>query len=170
MSHDLLYATQRTWRSVILGAALLALPACGGGGGSPTGPSTATVTGTYSLEEVDNDELPGVVHRGPYLDPQTGTFYNNYVLEITGGYMELREDETFYVALDISLTIDGQNGEGTFEMEGVWDLVKDELRLRIQAPFVATLPLEREGNQLHTDVDLMGLGEEVHLDFQLWKR
>lgn len=162
---------RRNVRSTLLVAALLGLPACSGGG--PTEPNKGgKVTGTYSLEEADDEALPVTIHRGAYLDPETGIFYNNYVFGIEGGYMEVREDETFYAAFDVRLTADGQSGQGTFEMEGVWDEVPDGLILRVQWPVFTTLRFGRrdDGVGWHTDLDFLGLGDETHLDFDLFKR
>jgi hypothetical protein len=152
-----------------VGAAFLSLSACGADG--PTSPNSGgKVTGTYTLEYADEEELPVAVHRGPYLDPATGIFFNNFVLEVTNGYIELREDETFYVALQIRVTADGNAQTGTFDFEGVWDEVKDEIILRVQWPFVTTEVLERQGNWLKMEVDMLGLGEETELEFDLFKR
>lgn len=151
------------------GASFLSLSACGSDG--PTSaPTGGKVTGTYTLELADDEELPVAVHRGPWLDPATGVFYNNFVLEVLGGYIELREDETFYVAVLLRFTVDGQVEQGKFDFEGEWDEIKDEIILRVQFPVVATKVLERKGNWLTLGVDFMGFGEETELEFDLFKR
>jgi hypothetical protein len=168
MLHIMSLQMRRTARSALVAAAFLGLSACGSD--APTGPSNkGLVTGTYTLEEVDDEALPVAVHRGAYWDPDTGEFWNNYLVEVQGGYIEVREDETFYIALQLRVNADGQTAQGTLEMEGEWDEVKDEVILRIHAPFEAITSLGREGNKLHTDLD-MGFGEEFHFDFMLWKR
>lgn len=161
----------RLFRSAVVaavGAMFLGLSACGSD--APTSPTNGKVTGTYTLEYADDEELPVAVHRGSYLDPATGIFYNQFIFEVTNGYIELREDETFYVALQIRITADGVSNVGTFDFEGVWDEVKDEIILRVQWPFVTTEVLERDGNWLSLDVDFMGFGETTELEFDLWKR
>jgi len=161
---------RRTRRSFIMAAAFLGISACSGGGGEPTGPGKGgLVTGTYTLEEVDDEELPVAVHRGAYWDPQTGDFWNSYVVEVLGGYIELREDETFYIAFNIRITADGLTDQGVVEMEGEWDEIRDEVVLRVHLPFEGITTLGREGNKLHTDIDL-GFGEEFHFDWMLFKR
>jgi hypothetical protein len=158
------------WARVALLVAAPFLPACSSGGG-PTSPSSGgKVTGTYTLEYADDEELPVAVHRGAYLDPVTGVFFNNFILEVTDGYIEIRENETFYAALQIRINADGQTAQTVFEFEGEWDEVRDEIVLRIQAPFVATTSMERDGNWLTTEIDFLGLGEMTELDFDLWKR
>jgi hypothetical protein len=149
----------------VFAAAFLVLAACGSDG--PTSPnSSGKVTGTWVLRSIDDEEPPVAIHRGPYLDPNTGIFFNNYVFRITAGYIEIRENETFYMALQARIEADGQTAEGNVELEGEWDLVDDQLVLRVQFPIVGTQVLEREGGFLHTDIDFLGLGETAHLDFK----
>lgn len=160
---------RRTMGTALAAAAFLGIPACGADG--PTSPNNGKVTGTYVLEEVGEDALPAAIHRGAFLDPQTGIFYNSFVFELVEGYIEIREDETFYISFDWRLTADGQVLTGTNEGEGVWDELPEGIRLRFQWPFAGTAQLERrdDGVGVHTDMDL-GFGELVHLDYNLFKR
>ena len=149
----------------VVAAAFLGLVACGSDG--PTSPKTGgKVVGTWVLESVDDADPPVAVHRGPWLDPNSGIFFNNYVVRVTGGYIEIRENETFYMALQIRIDADGQTVDGNLELEGEWDLVDDEVVLRIQLPFAGTQLLEHREGQLHTDIDFLGFGETAHLDFR----
>jgi hypothetical protein len=152
-------------RSAILAAAFLGIAGCGSDG--PTSPnSTGKVVGTWVLESVDDEEPPVAVHRGAYLDPATGIFFNNFIFRITGGYIEIRENESFYLAIQYRVEADGQTGEGNIELEGEWDLVDDEVVLRVQFPGIGTQILEREGGMLHTDLDFLNTGEDAHLHFR----
>lgn len=156
-------------RPAMLGAfavLFLGVSGCGSDGGGTTGPSGGKVTGTYVLEYVDDDEPPVAVHRGPWLDPATGVFYNNFVLQVTAGYLELRENESFYLALQIRIDGDGRVVETMMELEGEWDEVKDQIVLRVQFPLIGTQILERDGSWLTTDMDFLGLGEMTELDFK----
>ena len=151
-------------RVAMFATALLGASACGSDG--PTSPnSNGKVVGTWVLETVDDEELPVAVHRGAYLDPATGFFFNNYVVRVMSGYMEIRENETFFLTLQLKIDADGQVAEGPFEFEGEWDLVEDEVVLRVQFPIFATQVLERKDGLLHTDIDFLGTGEEAHLHF-----
>lgn len=152
-------------RLTFLAAALLGFSACGSDG--PTSPNNGSkVTGTWVLESIDDEEPPVAIHRGAFLDPNTGAFFNNYVFRLTAGYIEIRENETFYLAINVRIEADGQTAEGKMELEGEWDLVDDEVVLRVQFPFVGTQVLERRDGQLHADIDFLGLGETAHLDFK----
>ena len=151
-------------RTAVFAVALLGISACGSDG--PTSPNSGgKVVGTWVLESVDDEEPPVAVHRGAYLDPATGIFFNNYVLRVTSGYIEIRENETFYMSVLIRIEADGQTAEGNIELEGEWDLVDDEIVLRVQFPVVGTMTMEREDGMLHTDIDFLGTGEEAHLHF-----
>ena len=161
----MIHSARRTLGTALVAAAFLGISACGGGEG-PTGPSTKNLIGTWALESVDDEELPEVIHRGAYLDPNTGIFYNNFVFSVEGGYMEIREDETFYIALDVSVLADGQTGGGVIELEGFWDQVEDQIVLRVQFPFVGRTTMYLEDGMLHTDADVGGFGEENHLHFK----
>jgi hypothetical protein len=149
----------------ILAASLLGIPACGSDG--PTSPnSNGKVVGTWVLESVDDEEPPVAVHRGAYLDPATGIFFNNFIFRVTSGYVEIRENESFYLAIQYRVEADGQTGQGNIELEGEWDLVDDEVVLRVQFPIIGTQVLVREDGLLHTDLDFLNTGEEAHLHFK----
>lgn len=159
-------STTIAWmRTAVFAAALLGISACGSD--APTSPGNGgKVTGTWVLESIDDEEPPVAVHRGAYLDPATGIFFNNYIFRVTGGYVEIRDNETFYMSLQVRIEADGQTAAGNVELEGEWDLVDDEVVLRVQIPVVGTMSLEREDGMLHTDIDFLGTGEEAHLHFK----
>ena len=149
----------------ILATALLGISACGSDGPTSTN-SNGKVVGTWVLESVDDEEPPVAVHRGAYLDPATGIFFNNFIFRVTSGYLEIRENETFYLAIQYQVEADGQSGQGNIELEGEWDLVDDEVVLRVQFPIIGTQVLVREDGLLHTDLDFLNTGEEAHLHFK----
>jgi len=154
----------RLTRLAVAATVFLGISACGADG--PTSPSSGgKVTGTWVLETVDEEDPPVAIHRGAFLDPNTGVFYNNYVFRVSGGYIEIRDNETFYMSLLVRIEADGQTAQGNVELEGEWDLVEDEVILRVQFPVVGTQVLEREDGRLHTDIDFLGLGELAHLHF-----
>lgn len=159
-----LVRSARLWRLAFVASAFAGISACGSDG--PTSPNSGgKVTGTWVLETVDDEEPPVAIHRGAFLDPATGIFFNNYVFRVRGGYLEIRENETFYLSLLVRVEADGQTADGNVELEGEWDLVQDEVVLRVQFPIVGTQVLERENGMLHTDIDFLGLGELAHLHF-----
>jgi len=149
----------------VVAAAFLGMSACGSDSPTSPGSNNGKVIGTWVLESVDDEEPPVAVHRGAYLDPATGIFFNNYIFRVTGGYIEIRENETFYMSLRVRIEADGQTAEANVELEGEWDLVDDEVVLRVQFPVFGTQVLVREDGILHTDIDFLGTGEEAHLHF-----
>ena len=156
----------RLLRSLVFATATATFAGASGcGSGSPTtAPNGGTVTGTYTLEYVEDEELPGAIHRGAWLDPATGIFYNNFVVELTNGYIELRENETFYMALQVRIQADGQEAVTMLEFDGEWDQVKDQVILRI--PGAGMQVFDRDGSWLTTNVDIVGTGDVVELDFK----
>ena len=162
---DYIKGARRSMRYAILGAALLGFSACGGA--EPTGPGNGgNVTGTYVLELIDDEEPPYAVYHDSYLDPETGIFFNQFVVEVRNGYIEIRENETFYLSLQMRVTGDGQVFNDIVEMEGEWDEFKDQIILRVHAPFEEQLTLDRDGSWLGTSIDFMGFGEEFYLEFK----
>ena len=163
---DYIHRAHRTMRYAVLGAALLGFSACGGGG-EPTGPGNGgKVVGTYVLELVDDEEIPYAVYHDSYLDPATGVFYNQFVMEVRNGYIELRENETFYMSLQMRITADGVVNQGVVEFEGEWDEFRDQIILRVHFPVEAQQTLDRDGSWLGTSIDFMGFGEEFYLEFK----
>jgi hypothetical protein len=152
-------------RAGLVASAFLSFLACGSD--APTSPnSNGKVIGTWVLEWVDDEEPPVAIHRGAYLDPATGIFVNNYIYRVASGYLEIRENETFFLTFQVNGDADGVPLQASVELEGEWDLVDDALMLRVQFPIVGTLVMEREEGLLHTDIDFLGLGETTHLDFK----
>jgi hypothetical protein len=89
----------------------LSLSACGD---SPTSPSS-NITGTYTLVSARGSSLPAVVSGSPGTD---------YVQEVTGGFVELRADQTFAWSTSYRYTMSGQvststsSGSGRYSLSG----------------------------------------------------
>ena len=74
------------WISGLVVAATLAAAACSGS--DSTGPGGVDA-GEHMLTKVGFDPPPVTIHHGPWLDPNTVTFWNLYHFEITGAVLEL---------------------------------------------------------------------------------
>src|SRR5687768_3722599 len=77
--------------TVLLVGATLAVTACAGDSSS-TGPSTAKPVGAYELRQVDGNAVPAKIYHGPYFDAATPHFYNQLIVEVTQGTIELDAD------------------------------------------------------------------------------
>ena len=122
MIQTLFRAPRRFRRTVQSGVAALLVAAvvgCGGGGDSSTGPgNNADPTGLYSLRQVGKAAIPTQIYRGPLPGIPEMT------VGITGGELILQDEDRFSLAIDLSLSANGQSipriitFEGDYEIEG----------------------------------------------------
>jgi hypothetical protein len=73
---------------------------------------------------VDGNAVPAKIYHGPYFDAATPHFYNQLIVEVTEGTIELDADGRFRIELGYRLTGDGQttvselNDEGEYQVQG----------------------------------------------------
>ena len=90
----------------------------------PNSPKGGTVVGTYQLQQADDRSLPADIHRGPFYDYTQHHFYNQLIVTVTGGSIELDENGNLTATLDASITGDGQTwtkhneGQATYTAKG----------------------------------------------------
>jgi len=114
--------------TLIVSAAFVTITACGGD--SPTAPNeenptpkpNTNPTGTYVLRTVDGDKLPVEVYHGPYFDAPNQRFYNQYVVQVTDGEIELLKGNTWRITLNFKYTADGKPGGGSFTSNGSYEI------------------------------------------------
>jgi hypothetical protein len=117
-------APRRVRRRIQSGIATLLIAAVVGcGGDSSTGPgpaNNADPVGLYSLRSVGKDAIPAQIFRG-----QVQGVPITMIIGITGGELILEEDQTFSMALDLTLSSPGQpvlprpvNIWGEYEIDG----------------------------------------------------
>ena len=161
----------RIYRNVLrlaMGTMLLGMPACSG---EPTAPAQKFNTGTYALMAVDDQQLPAVIHNGPYYEPQSGTFFNLFHYEVTAGYIELRDDDTFYAALDILIETDLGGDTGTLELRGTYRSSSHGLELNVEEPFQGSQGVSIQDDWLRFSLTFLGpTFPSSRLDFQWWKQ
>jgi len=113
--------------SILFAAATVALAACGGDSAAPTAPGNTTTNnadpkGLYDLRTIDNASLPGEIYHGPYFDPATTRFYNQMVLLVTRGSVNIIANNRWAMTLDIKTTMDDKQGATTFYADGTYEL------------------------------------------------
>jgi hypothetical protein len=111
-----------TKRVLLPGTVLLswALLGCGG---SPTTPSATNTVGTYTLISANGRSLPAVV---------SGSAGSGFLQEVTGGFMELRADQTFAWRTDYRYTNSGQITSSTSSGDGSYSLTGTVMTLTYQ--------------------------------------
>jgi len=115
---------------------VLAVAACGGGSDGATGPKNdplpaptpnptpnpANPQGLYDLRTIDNAALPQEVYHGPWFDPENSRFYNQMVLLVTRGSVNIIANNKWAMTLDITQTLDDKVVKTTFYADGTYEL------------------------------------------------
>src|SRR5215208_2350948 len=112
-----------TQLAALVVAAAFAVTGCGGSDSS-TGPGTGKPTGAYELRQVDGNAIPAKIYHGPYFDAATPHFYEQLIVEVTQGTIELGADGRFRIELgyrfngDGKIAVRGLEDEGEYRVEG----------------------------------------------------
>ena len=116
--------------SLLFVLGLLATIACGGnsGGDKTTGP-TATVEGNYNLRNVDGNQLPVEVYHGPWFDGVNRRFYNQRIIVVKNGVINLDDTDRWAMTLDVQVTLDAVTTQQTLAIMGSYEIDGDEIVL-----------------------------------------
>jgi hypothetical protein len=115
---------------LLLATALLATIACGsnGGGDKTTGPTT-TVEGNYNLRTVDGNRLPVEVYHGPWFDAANTRFYNQMILVVKNGVINLDDTDGWAMTMDVQMTLDAVTTQQTLAIMGTYEIDGDDIVL-----------------------------------------
>src|ERR1051325_321252 len=91
-------------------AALLTAVMAFGCSDSSTSPRSRGPQGTYTLRRVAQKGVPTEIHHGPWFDPAAHHFYNQLVVTVTGGAVELLANGSFAVWIEYDVVADGVPG------------------------------------------------------------
>ena len=127
----------------ILAAAVVTVAGCSSSGGADktTGP-TKTVTGNYNLKTIDATQPPVEVYHGPYFDSVNKRFYEQLVLTVYSGSIELDATNRWSMTLDGRVTADGATGPQQISVAGQYTIDGDQISLTIDgqnAPLTGTI-------------------------------
>lgn len=122
---------------------VLATIACGGnsGGDKTTGP-TASVEGNYNLRAVDGNQLPVEVYHGPWFDGVNRRFYNQRIVVVKNGVINLDDTDRWAMTLDVQVTLDAVTTQQTWAIMGSYEIDGDEILLSsfdVDADLVGTI-------------------------------
>lgn len=120
----------RSAASLLLALGLLATIACGsnGGGDKTTGPTpTASVEGNYNLRNVDGNRPPVEVYHGPWFDGVNRRFYNQRILVVKNGVINLDDTDRWAMTLDVQVTLDAVTTQQTLAIMGSYEIEGDQI-------------------------------------------
>jgi hypothetical protein len=114
----------------LFATALLAIGGCSSGGAADktTGP-TKTVAGNYSLRTIDATQPPVEVYHGPYFDSVNKRFYNQMVLLVKSGAIELDATDHWTMTLDAQITADDVPSQQQIAVSGQYSIDGDQIVL-----------------------------------------
>ena len=117
--------------SLLLATALFVTIACGGNGGGDktTGPATNTVEGNYNLRTIDENQLPVEVYHGPWFDPVNTRFYNQRIVSVKRGVINLDDTDRWAMTLDVQVTLDDITTQQTWSVRGNYEIDGEEIQL-----------------------------------------
>ena len=116
-----------THLAALVVAAAFAVTGCAGSDSS-TGPSTRTPAGAYELRQVDGNAIPAKIYHGPYFDAATPHFYNQLIVEVTQGTIELDADGRFRIELGYRFNGDGKIAVNALKDEGDYQVQGGEIQ------------------------------------------
>ena len=158
----------RVLRAVMMAATLASGAACSSG--DSTGPAKATLAaGTYDMRVVGPNPVPFVIQDGPL--EWDGVKYNQLFVRVDGGFIELREDHTFHVVIDIFIDSDpGGTEQGVYERTGRYSVVDDRIELDIQQPSKGSWSGQWAGDRVGFNVTFLGQPDEWFIGFELTRK
>jgi len=131
----------------------------GGGNGGGTGAS-----GTYTLRAIDRKSLPYEIHHGPFFDAAHTHFYNQLIVKITKGAIELGPLGDCAVWLDYTLNEDGQVSTKHIETDGSWKMVGNLVTVYVNN--TATAQFTVQNGQVVENADVIPDGTMHEYTFQ----
>ena len=117
--------------SLLLATAVLVTVACGGNGGGDktTGPTTKTAEGDYNLRTIDANQLPVEVYHGPWFDPVNTRFYNQRIVVVKNGVINLDETDGWTLKFDVQETLDDVTTQQTWSVTGSYEIDGEDIVL-----------------------------------------
>lgn len=155
-------AVPRTFM-LTLAAALLAAPGCSSDKG--TGPAEKLPAGTYSLHQIDDDAPPVTIHQGPWLDPVNVTFYNKFIVKITGGEVELDDNGQFLMNFTADINGDGQQWSAVLDIAGAYAIEDDEVWFYPEDADLNPVSSPLQNGAITLGIDFMGKGVANYYHF-----
>jgi hypothetical protein len=106
---------------VVLAVVLLGAGPCHSD--SATGPAAGGPGGTYSLRTVGTNAPPVEIHHGPwFISTPTSHFYEQFVLQVTSGTIEMDNNANYRMVFNMSYVGDGVPGTTAVQTQGSYTI------------------------------------------------
>jgi len=96
---------------------------------SSTSPEQADPRGMYELEAINDVSIPSKAYHGPYFDPVTTRFYNQQIVMVNRGSINLLTNGNWAITMDLTITRDGVVSTKAYYADGTYQIAGDELTL-----------------------------------------
>jgi hypothetical protein len=144
--------------------ALTGVAGCSSSGG--TGPDDDDdLYGMYALEQVDDGGLPAKVHHGPWFDPVSTTFYNQFICYVSAASIVLTDDGEFYFELAAEWIGDGVPGNNYVGFNGTYEIDGTTIYFTPQG-FSQSFVAEIDDGVIWLELDLLNVGNPRWYGFE----
>ncbi|MFN8582253.1 MAG: hypothetical protein U0163_14925 [Gemmatimonadaceae bacterium] len=134
-----------------------------GGSDSGTGPSRGPA-GSYALRQIDGTAPPVEIHHGPWFDATNHHFYNQFVLQVTDGVLELDGTANFSLQFNMQYVGDGQPGQTSLMVQGSYTINGASVQLLPNQGGVIEARLQN--NIVTIGIDFMKKGASLDYTFR----
>jgi hypothetical protein len=157
MTHtDTTPTRRRPWVALIaIACAWIAIAialGCAPSSDSSTSPEQTDPRGMYQLEAINFVTIPSKAYHGPYFDPVTTRFYNQQIVMVNRGSINLLNNGNWAITM-------AYYADGTYEIDG------DELRLATRNGTTGTAIGTIGDGSLSLTLDLLGAKTTRTYDF-----
>ena len=170
MTHtDTTPTRRRPWVALIaIACAWIAIAialGCAPSSDSSTSPEQTDPRGMYQLEAINFVTLPSKAYHGPYFDPVTTRFYNQQIVMVNRGSINLLNNGNWAIAMDLTITRDGVVSTKAYYADGTYEIDGDELRLATRNGTTGTAIGTIGDGSLSLTLDLLGAKTTRTYDF-----
>jgi len=119
----------------------------------------------YELEAINLVTIPSKAYHGPYFDPATSRFYNQQIVMVNRGSINLSKNGNWAITMDLTITRDGVVTTKAYYADGTYEIVDDELVLTTRTGTTGTAYGTIGGGSLSLTLDLLGAKTTRQYDF-----
>ena len=132
---------------------------------SSTSPEQDDPRGLYQLQAINYVTIPSKAYHGPYFDPVTTRFYNQQIVMVNRGSINLLNNGNWAITMDLTITRDGVVSTKAFYADGTYEIVGDELWLTTRNGTTGTATGTIGDGSLSLTLDLLGAKTTRTYDF-----